>query len=101
MMQSLWHRTLILAAVTSIAVSVATRYSTIVPLKAEATKRATSQSLDGKRQHLLNDGLHWSAPAVKSVLFVPARLSAAVLPFIGFVTGLHSEELYDRPPPYC
>jgi hypothetical protein len=97
-----WIRTLILGAVLSLAINVATRYSTITRQEAGATKSTTSQSLDGKRQHLLNDGLHWSAPAATFVLFQPARVSVAVLSSILPVTRIYSEEsLYDRPPPYC
>jgi hypothetical protein len=97
-----WRRTLILAAVLSLTIHVATRYGMVTPQQAQGTKSATSQSLDAKRQHLLNDGFHWSAPAAKFVLLEPPRLSAAVLPFVAFVTELRSEEcIYVRPPPHC
>jgi len=97
-----WLRALILGAVLSLAINVATRYNAITPQEAGATKSATPQSLDGKRQHLSNDGLHWSAPAATFVLFQPARVSVAVLPSIPPVTRIYSEEsLYDRPPPPC
>jgi hypothetical protein len=97
-----WLRGLILGAVLSLAVNVATRYTTITLQEPTKTKSTTSQSLDVRRQHLLNDGLHWSVPAAKFVLFEPARLSVAALPSVPPVTGIHSEEsLYDRPPPYC
>ena len=97
-----WLEALILGAVLSLALNVATRYTTITPQGASRTKSITSQSLDVQRQHLLNDGLHWSAPAAKFVLFEPAPLSFAVLPSIAPVTGVYSEEcLYDRPPPDC
>jgi hypothetical protein len=97
-----WIRTLILGAILSLALNVATRYSTITRQEAGTTKSATSQSLDGQRQNLLNDGLHWSAPAAKFVLFEPAGISAATLPAVPSITGCHSEEcLYDRPPPCC
>ena len=97
-----WLKALILGAVLSLAINVATRFTTITPQETSKTKSATAQSLDGKRQHLLDDGLHWSAPAAKFVLFEPARLSVAVLPSIPPATGIYSEEsLYDRPPPYC
>jgi hypothetical protein len=97
-----WIRTLILGAVLSLAINVATRYTTIAPQERSKTKSTTSQSLDGKRQHLLNDGLHWSAPAAKFILFEPAGISAATLPAVPSITGCYSEEcLYDRPPPYC
>jgi len=97
-----WGRAVILSAVLSLTINLATRYSTIVRDEGRPTKTVTSRSLDAKRQHLLNDGLHWSAPTAKFVLFEPARLSAAALPFVHSVTGRYSEEcLYDRPPPHC
>jgi len=97
---SAWRGALILGAVLSLAVSVATRYSTVV--QQAAAKIVTSQSLDAKRQHLLNDGLHWSAPAATFVLFEPGGVSAAALPAVPPVTRLYSEDLlYSRPPPCC
>ena len=97
-----WHRTLILGAVVSLSVSVATRYCTVVRYAAQATKIAQSHSLEAKRQHLLNDGLHWSAPAAAFVLFEPTRVSSAALPAVPPITRLYSENcLYNRPPPSC
>jgi hypothetical protein len=97
-----WHRTLILSAVLCLGINVATRYSTIAPLETGATKDATSKSLDGKRQHLLNDGLQWCAPAANFVLFEPAAISAAALPAVPPATRSFSEDLlYSRPPPFC
>jgi len=97
-----WLIALILGAVLSLAINVATRYTTITPQEASRTKSATAHSLDVQRQHLLNDGLHWSAPAEKFVLLEPARLSNAVLLSVPPVTRVYSEEsLYDRPPPCC
>jgi hypothetical protein len=96
-----WRRAvLILAAVLLLAVNVATRYCTVVGSQAGATRGVASQSVDAKRQHLLNDGLHWSAPAAKSVLFEPARVSSAVLPAAPPVPRFCSEPcLFTRPPP--
>jgi hypothetical protein len=98
---SVWRGALIFGAVLSLTVSVATRYTTVVQQEA-AAKIVTSQSLDAKRQHLLNDGLHWSAPAATFVLFEPGGVSAAALPAVPRVTRLYSEDLlYSRPPPSC
>jgi len=98
---SAWRIALILGAVLSLAVSVATRYGTVVQQEA-AAKIVTSQSLDAKRQHLLNDGLHWLAPAATFVLFEPSGVAVAALPAVPPVTQLYSEDLlYSRPPPSC
>jgi len=99
---SLWRSTLILGAVLSLTVSLATRYCPAVRHETHATKIVASRSLDAQRQHLLNDGLHWVAPVAAFVLFEPARVSAAVLPAVPTVTRLNLEDcLYNRPPPSC
>ena len=96
---SFWRRALILGAVLSLAISVATRYSTVVRHDA-AAKILTSQSLDAKRQHLLKDGLHWSAPAATFVLFEPTEARVVGLPFISTGPPLYATDfLYSRPPP--
>lgn len=95
------RRTAILGVAFSLTISLATRYSTVVRDEGRPTKTVMSRSLDAKRQHLLNDGLQWSAPAAKFVLFEPARLSAIVLVPTPSVSRCYSEEcLYDRPPPH-
>ena len=99
--QSFWRRALVLGAVLSLAISVATRYSTVVRQEA-ATKIVTSQSLDAKRQHLLKDGLHWSAPAATFVLFAPTGVNVAGLPAVAPWPRLYATHfLYSRPPPSC
>jgi len=93
---------LILLAVLSLTVSVATRYCALVRYDAHAPQFATSHSPEAKRQHLLNDGLHWSAPAAAFVLFEPTRGLSRFLPAISPITRLCLEDcLYDRPPPSC
>jgi hypothetical protein len=96
-----WRKSLVLTAVLSLAISVATRYSVVEQQKASTTI-VKSQSLDASRQHLLKDGLHWSAPSVTFVLFVPAEVSLAGWTEVPSVVRLHSESfLYSRPPPFC
>jgi hypothetical protein len=98
---SFWRRALVLGAVLSLAISVATRYSTVVRHET-ATNILTSQSLDAKRQHLLKDGLHWSAPAATFVLFEPAGVHVAALPAAPPGPRLYATHfLYSRPPPSC
>jgi hypothetical protein len=98
---SFWRRTLVLSAVLSLAISVATRYSTLVR-RETATKILTSQSLDAKRQHLLKDGLYWSAPAATFVLFEPTEARVVWLPSISTGPRLYATDfLYSRPPPSC
>jgi hypothetical protein len=94
-----WHHALILGAVLSLTINVATRYCqvTSTDTQVEAVK---SRSLDAQRQHLLNDGFHWSIPASAFVLFKPTPFVAAVLPDTFPLNCLHSEVCsYNRPPP--
>jgi hypothetical protein len=96
---SFWRRALVLGAVLSLAISVATRYSAVGPQRT-ATKILTSQSLDAKRQHLLKNGLHWSAPAATFVLFEPTQVLVAGLPAVPLEPQLYATDfLYSRPPP--
>jgi hypothetical protein len=93
---------LILLAVLSLTVSVATRYCALVRYDAHAPQFATSHSPEAKRQHLLNDGLHWSAPAVAFVLLEPPRAFSGALPAIPSITRPCSDNVHcTRPPPFC
>jgi len=98
---SLWRKALVLGAVLSLTISVATRYGAVVR-RGAATKIVTSQSLDAKRQHLLKDGLHWCAPVAKFVLFEPAGVHVSGLPTVPPGPRLYATDfLYSRPPPSC
>jgi hypothetical protein len=98
---SFLRRALVLGAVLSLAISVATRYSTVVRHET-AAKILTSQSRDAKRQHLLKNGLHWSAPAATFVLFEPTQSLVAGLPAVPLGPQLYAtDSLYCRPPPSC
>jgi hypothetical protein len=97
---ALWHKLLVLSAILSLVISVATRFS-VVEQQNTSTTIVRSQSLDASRQHLLNDSLHWSTPSATFVLFVPAKVSLAAWSAVASVVRLHSESLlYSRPPPF-
>jgi len=96
-----WHHALILGTVLSFTINVATRYCNITGAETQALKAAKMHSLDVQRQPLLNDGLHWSAPAA-FVLFKPTRVFAALLPAVPSIIRPYSEDCrYSRPPPSC
>ena len=96
------HRALILGAVLALATNVATRYCSVTIVETHALKIAQWHSLDAQRQHLLNDGLHWLAPAATFVLFEPAKALAAVPLSVSPALRLHSDECrFSRPPPSC
>ncbi len=93
---------MIFFTVLSLAVSVATRYCLVGRRDTRVTTIVTSHSLDAHRQHLLNDGVHWSAPASAFVLFEPIRGFFLVRPAVPPRIRLYSEDyLYNRPPPAC
>jgi hypothetical protein len=92
------RRLLLLSAVFSLAISVATRYGAVDQQKASTTM-VKSQSLDASRQHLLNDSLHWSAPSATFVLFLPARILLAAWTGVPSVARLHFESFFHRRPP--
>jgi len=92
------RRLLLLGAVLSLAISVATRYGTVDQQKASATM-VKSRSLDASRQHLLNDSLHLAAPPATFVMFVPARILLAAWTGVPSVARLHFESFFHRRPP--
>jgi hypothetical protein len=88
-------------AILSLTVSLATRY-TNQQLDLLSVTAVKSESLEANRQHLLGDGLEFTAPVTQFFLFQPPR--SAVFAISAFVpsTNLESESwLYNRPPPAC
>jgi len=99
---SSWRIAAVLAVVLSVATSVATRFCAVVPNQSLATKVAQAHSLDDERQHLVNDGLQWSAPVATFLLLQPTQVLSSALPEISAVVRLCSEQsCYNRPPPSC
>ena len=92
---------LILGAICALSVSLATRY-TVQTSKAPNVKLVKSQSSDAKKQHLVRDGLKWTAPVAKFTLLPAVRSSVHVISAVFPATNLSSESwLYNRPPPSC
>ena len=96
-----WRSLLILLAIGSLSLSLWTRYAVENPAFDHPTQ-LKCRSLDAKRQHLLSDGLQWTAPAITISYFVaphaPARLVEAAPPVKDL---LLDHWLFDRPPPSC
>jgi len=96
----IWHAAVIALAVFSLTLNVATRYCRVSPCETQAMKSARSHSMDGERQRLLNDCLHWTAPSPTFTFFVPRRVFVRTLPARPVVRFLYAEDcLYNRPPP--
>lgn len=92
---------LVVVAICSLTVSLATRY-TVPTLEGHNERAVKSQSSDAKRQHLLGDGLRWTAPAPSLAFFEPPRTCVPVVSAVVQSTNLCSESwLYNRPPPAC
>jgi hypothetical protein len=97
-----WQHALVLGAVLSLAINVATRYCTVLTESAQSAHSASAHAVDAQRQHLLNDGLHWSAPPPVFVLLPPVGLCCSILTGNPAVPHRYSDEsLWDRPPPAC
>jgi len=98
-----WRRCgLIVVAVCSLAVSLATRYCVLAAPDNHSETTVQSHAPAPKRQHLDNDGLHWTAPAATFILFKPGRAHIAVLPAVRPATNLYAGDcLHNRPPPSC
>jgi len=91
----------VLLAICSLAVSLATRFTVLGPEDQKVTT-VKSQPPDAKRQHLLSNPLQWTAPASAFALFQPPQPSVLALSVVVPSTNLSSESwLYNRPPPFC
>jgi hypothetical protein len=99
-----WRGVLVVLAICAVTISVATRYS---GLGSEVSNVKTvsvlkSQSQQFQRQRLLDNGLHWMAPASSSAFFQPPRASVhAVLAEFSAIHLVSESWLYNRPPPSC
>ncbi len=98
-----WRAALVLVAICSLSVSLATRYTRLnsesIGVKVKIVK---SQSLDVKKQHLVRDALKWTAPTPKFTLVPAVRAHVHVVSAVFPATNLSSESwLYNRPPPSC
>ena len=99
--REIWSAVLVLVAVCSLTVSLATRYYLPGDSSSPTVKTIqTHQSPDGKRQRLTKNAANWMPPVLSfTVLPVPsfyARTVAAPPPVRSLVCD---ESLYNRPPP--
>ncbi|MGA2697628.1 MAG: hypothetical protein ABSE92_16315 [Terriglobales bacterium] len=100
-----WHfgrafvRTIAVVSVCALALNVATRYSSS-NAEVHLVKAVKSNSPEAKRQHLLSNGAHWTAPTSSFTFLAPPRPTARVVSADVLPTNLFSESwLYNRPPP--
>src|SRR5664279_4079639 len=95
------HLALVLLAICSLTISVATRYTTgSTELQNATNVKAKSEASAGHRQRLLISGLQSTSPTAGFTLFQPPRSSVLAVSVVVPSTNLSSESwLYNRPPP--
>ena len=90
---------LVFLAISCLTVSLATRFA-VTGSETAAVRVVQDHSPDAQRQHLLGDGLKWTAPAVSFTLLEPPRSFVPAVSAVFPVTNLSFESwLYNRPPP--
>jgi hypothetical protein len=96
-----WCAVVVLVAVFSLVVSVATRYSSRADLPLTTVKACQAHaSPEAKRQHLDKDADHWVAPVICLSLLQPRRSYPRIAPAGPAIAGpLFEESLFNRPPP--
>ncbi len=98
-MSTRFGRMFVLFAICSLTFSLATRF-VAVPSEAHSIKAIISHAPEAKRQHMLGDGAHWTAPALTFTLLEPPTYSHHIICNDVLPTNLVSESwLYNRPPP--
>jgi hypothetical protein len=91
--------TLVFLAICCLTISLATRFA-VTGSETAAVRVVQAHSPDAQRQHLLGDGLKWTAPAVSFALFEPPRSFVPAVSAVFPATNLSFESwLYNRPPP--
>jgi len=95
-----WHGAVIVIAICSLTVSVATRFWAPSAAPAHIAKSVDHRSVDPKRQHLNKDAARFAAPRVNFSIIAPAAIETRLAP-AGPLLAKHvfSDSLYNRPPP--
>lgn len=96
-----WCALVVLVAVCSLVVSVATRYSSTGEASSSTVKVGQIHaSPEAKRQHLAKDAADWIPPAIPFSVLQPPTSYPRIAPSGPPMPGLQFEEsLYNRPPP--
>lgn len=91
---------LVCLAVCALTVSLSTRF-TIPGSENPGVRSVMADSPAAHRQHLLGDGLRWTAPGSSFTVFEPPRTLVYAVPAVFPTTSFYSETwLYNRPPPH-
>lgn len=98
----IWRGLLVLFAVFSLAINLASRFTTTPNADFGKRTSISAASTNAKTQHLLGDAPQWSAPVASFIMLVVPRGKTVTRHPVLPVIYLHSETwLYNRPPPFC
>jgi hypothetical protein len=94
-----WYAAIVLFAVYSLTVNLATRYLSPYSSSVHSVKAIQKQiTKDARRQRLADDSFNWAPPVFFIILQAPS-LRAPVAPGVRVPSLLLAENLYTRPPP--
>src|ERR1700722_1061349 len=95
-----WRSALIVIAICSLTLSLATRFWTPSRSHTRIVKSVDHRSLDPKRQHLNKDAARWVSPAACFIVIAPASVEASLAPAVPLLPKhVFSDSLHNRPPP--
>jgi len=95
-----WRSALIVIAICSLTVSVATRFWASSTSDTQIVKSVDHRPLDPKRQHLNKDAARWVSPSATFSVIAPASVETQLAPVIPLLPKhVFSDTLYNRPPP--
>lgn len=95
-----WRGAVIVAAVCSLTLSLATRFSTSVDSQIHSVKSVCSHSSEPQRQNLDRDASRFAGPVTSATAFQASVLYLHVVPAEPLHSGqILRSDLYNRPPP--
>jgi len=97
-----WCALIVLVAVCSLTVSLATRYYAPLSIASQTIKSVhTHASADAKKQRLAKDAIDWAPPLSRTdVLRIPTFYAVAIPPIPQIPNLFLQYSLYNHPPPF-
>jgi hypothetical protein len=98
--ESGWRKALIVTAICSLTLSLATRFWAPCTSQSTVIKSVERRFAEPKRQHLDRDGTEWVAPVTMFSIVEPIVIEVALAPARPLLPArVFSDSLYNRPPP--
>ena len=95
-----WRSALIVIAICSLTVTVATRFWASSTSQSQTVKSVEHQSVDPKRQHLNKDAARCVSPSTNLSVIAPVTIEIRIAPAVPLLPKhVFSDSLYNRPPP--